>query len=379
MQQSIFPITRKSFNAMCERWSTVIDNHESCSLINFSSRTQNYRVVQFLEENEFIYKDIQFIIINVESQVFETAASFREYLVSKNDKKKKRKVFFILHADGLLDIHKELLDVLNEYAFDSFRNSLFYFFTNNFTYSWNVKTISQFGSLFQNIYFERIYEESDIYAFIDYSEAKLQCGVPLPLRKEIVTLSGGRLWLASELVRTYSKERALVISPDLKRKVGIIWSEFLGVEQEALKKIVSGIKTFNLQEQEAILYLQKINCVSSRRNKLSIRGKVLTDFIRDLCNVEQKKVEINNGLEVNGVNVTSLFTVREFRILTYLSKHASEVVLRDEVGNLFWNSGEFTDWALDQAIRRIRLKFKSLGVHRNLIKSVRGKGYMYVK
>ena len=68
--------------------------------------------MQFLEENEFIYKDIQFIIINVESQVFETAASFREYLVSKMTKEEKES-FLYFACRRIARYSKELLDVLN--------------------------------------------------------------------------------------------------------------------------------------------------------------------------------------------------------------------------------------------------------------------------
>jgi DNA-binding response OmpR family regulator len=55
-----------------------------------------------------------------------------------------------------------------------------------------------------------------------------------------------------------------------------------------------------------------------------------------------------------------------------------QTVSRDEIGQALWsdNQEDYSDWAIDQLIARIRKRLKELSLSPKMVRVVRGKGYI---
>lgn len=74
----------------------------------------------------------------------------------------------------------------------------------------------------------------------------------------------------------------------------------------------------------------------------------------------------------------TFFSKREKRLLINLLKNNQKIISRDLVAQAIWGSeydNSYTDWALDQFIRRLRNKLSSLGFAKTLIKTVKNRGF----
>lgn len=72
-------------------------------------------------------------------------------------------------------------------------------------------------------------------------------------------------------------------------------------------------------------------------------------------------------------------TPAEFELLWFLAEHAGQVCSRDEIAKAFLQLGyESTNRTIDLRVSRIRRKFGENTPHANRIKTIHGKGYLFV-
>lgn len=76
-----------------------------------------------------------------------------------------------------------------------------------------------------------------------------------------------------------------------------------------------------------------------------------------------------------------MLTMHELKLWQYLQRHNSELISRDIVIDLLRpeNADEITFWALDKAVSRFRIKLAKSGIDPDLLKTVKGKGYIWQK
>lgn len=360
------------------KWEGIIKRQESGSIINLSPRTQNYRVNQFLDTHQS--KQYACAVFNCAIQTNTSKSELKEFLDRYNVPKKKRLVVFVLNADLLLTEYRELLEEFDRYALENTQFTLLYFFQNNITYSWRVKDVAQFSSLLKNVYIEQLNSDKEVQYFTNKYAEWTHCPISSARRKLIINYCGGRLWLASEIIREYAKNKnsSITISAELERKIMVIWSEFLPIEQQVLKKIVFEIRITESEELEAFRYLRTIGVIIERGSMFKIRGYLLNQYINNNYNSVTSGLSlIGKDVFLNGVNISPIFSFRERILLKVFLLRKNELITREEVGTHLWNSTEFTDWAVDQAMRRIRIKLTKAGMKNKVINSVRGRGYVF--
>lgn len=90
------------------------------------------------------------------------------------------------------------------------------------------------------------------------------------------------------------------------------------------------------------------------------------------------KFEISDGVVfIAGTNVEDKFTKQEYEVLRFLLNDPEKLRSRDEIGEAMWGKltdEKYSDWAIDQAMSKIRKKLKNLGADNYLV-TVRGRGY----
>lgn len=378
MQSSSIGIPEKSLRALFRKWEGIIKRQESGSIINFSSRTQNYRVNQFIDSHKLDAST--YFVFNCATQTSSSKNELQSYINSRKITNKQRCVIFVINADLLLTDYKDLLEEFDRCALENTKYTVLYFFQNTITYSWMVKSVAPFSSLLKNIYIEQLISEQEVLFFVDKYARWTNCVITPTLLKQIIRYSGGRLWLASEMVREYAKnsKSSITFSDELERKLMVIWSEFLSVEQHVLKKIVFNIPITDASELEAYRYLRTTGVIIERSGELKIRGELLNTFIKkNFSSVVTGLSLISRDIYLNGVNISLMFSFRERALLRAFLLRKNEIISRDEIGAYLWNSKDFTDWAVDQAMRRIRLKLIKVGMKNKVINSVRGRGYVF--
>lgn len=85
----------------------------------------------------------------------------------------------------------------------------------------------------------------------------------------------------------------------------------------------------------------------------------------------------NGSIYIAGTNIEDKFTRQEYEVLRFLLSDPEKLRSRDEIGDAMWGklaSDKYSDWAIDQAMSKIRKKLKKLGADNYLV-TVRGRGY----
>ena len=84
---------------------------------------------------------------------------------------------------------------------------------------------------------------------------------------------------------------------------------------------------------------------------------------------------------INNVVVSGFFSKQEKRLIVYFLKNQEKIITRDDAASILWGNSldGFTDWALDQAIYRLRNKFNKLGLDSVMIATKKNQGFLFTK
>lgn len=223
----------------------------------------------------------------------------------------------------------------------------------------------------QNRIFHSLYSADDVAQFIQYLEDKFNIRVPVSLKNRIVERSGGHLWFVKEIIRhsVFKKTGDPLNHEDLWWRVAEVYCGFTTRELEVLTDLVL---QKSVKDEEACLYLEKTGVVRDGRITIGL----LEDYIKRHL---QKRTQLylkNNSLFVGGVSIDSALSKHEKQALVCILSGQGKKVSRETLGFAIWGGeGDFTDWALDQLVRRLRRKLTSFGIPKSFIQTLKGKGY----
>ncbi|MBI2641791.1 winged helix-turn-helix domain-containing protein, partial [Candidatus Roizmanbacteria bacterium] len=148
-------------------------------------------------------------------------------------------------------------------------------------------------------------------------------------------------------------------------------------EHRVLSKLIHGEKINDKIEKHSYHYLKKMRFISPDDE---ITVPLLERFLRE--NLPKISLELDeHKLLLNGVNVETHFSKKEKKALKLLLEQKNHIVARDQIGKALWpvdTDEKYSDWAVDRMIARIRVKLKKLGMPKEMVKTVRNRGYMLV-
>lgn len=361
----------------------AINSRECISVLNMPKRDQLYRVNELLKRQSFIEKT-QFIILDLKGQIIEDSSDLESYLNKHVKINSERIALLILDADQLLDEKTALLSCLDKLYFDRKNFSLIYLFQKNITSSTITKKLSSYTTFFQNISVYSYFNLDEMEHFIKFLSANFNVKISEELESKIIKKCGGAPWLIKEAVRYYSQtqdKNSIFTHDNMKLKLKILYQELSSEESTVLEKIIKNEDNFSHSENETINYLLKTKLLIKNKKYLEISIPVLKDFIRETVN-SKTQLNLNNSgqLLLNGVIIEGFFSRREKRIIKLFTESKRKVVSREKIASTVWLNNKddiYTDWALDQIIRRLRNKFVKLGLSRQLIKTIKNQGYLF--
>ena len=218
---------------------------------------------------------------------------------------------------------------------------------------------------------------------IAYLEKVVGDKVSLPIKKEIITLTGGH----GKLVRIACEKILGSDSPpkniseflasqnQIKGALAEIWNELTPDEQTYLQD--KNRKT----DDAAVEYLKNIGLLVE--NKITI--PLLESYIDSVKKApkeeklffDSEKNEIMLGQE----SITDRLSPSEFRLLRLLVQNEGKIIEKDEIIAGVWKDSQtqegVTDQALDQIIYRLRKKIESDPNNPAHIHTIKGRGYRF--
>lgn len=360
MGKSIPPITEKTFLSFSNFIDEVVIRKESGSIIGLNQREQNYRLNQL--------KNIKsYNVIDLKSYLLDDPEDVRLH----RSKNQEQIVILINNADCLFQEKFSFLTFFNNLIKKNKNISLFFIFQHNITYPWHMKLLSSYHYLFQNLFFYPKYGEPDLKQFLSYLEDKFKHKIPVKIKKIILKECESNLWIIKEAFRYFIKTndiKKIFTHEEIIFRLQTIFNEFEDFEKQVLKKIVRQEEKFSEDEKIIINFFKKTNFISP----------LLKKYIFEIASKENLlSLDADKKIILNSISVDAFFSRSEKKGLRYLLSCANKLVSRYELAKTLWSGNDnYTDWALDQFMKRLRNKLKRLGLNQNSIKTIKNQGFL---
>ena len=150
------------------------------------------------------------------------------------------------------------------------------------------------------------------------------------------------------------------------------------MELSVLRKVANDVGDYTKDEEEAVKYFGEINLVTkSKRGKYLLTIELLKEYLKKNTSLPKLTLSDTRELLANGMKVGFIFSKREKEFLTVLLKNKTPYASRETAAKFLGLSvdGNYSDWALDQAIHSLRTKLVKLGFAKEFLGTMRGKGY----
>lgn len=340
--------------------------------------------------------------LNILSEtVREALHSNDPFIVMNNIKESLRIIMHQGQADGIIIVFKDLSKItsLDTTFFDSLKSlsriadeSVGFFFVDN-TSLIHKATRDAVGTLYESlnlVKFNLPFANAEEFQSI-VRDAEIRFSVTASEREKdkIFELTQGHLGLTKYSIfylRDHSyadiTPKKLIQFPPINLRLERIYTELSDAERNSLivflrdGKISKSIKT-------GLLDKNIFKSHSKNKDIVQFSIPLFEEYVRELRSKHSKSsadIEIKDGLVyLKGQAIDEELSVQELNILTFLIDRYSKVVSRDEVAEVIWGeekSEEYSDWAIDQAVSRIRKKLGDNGYKPTYLHTVRGRGFM---
>jgi len=383
MGQDIYqkPLPIETADRMFAAWQGVMERRECASVLSLSPWDRNYRVAQFIEERgKQIQKRVQLTPLTLKNLNTENEAEFIKKLNQLKKDGKIPTVFIILDGEWLLTGVPHLLPTIQNYVLTPYRlTSFLIFLEKNLLLPQFSQSLSANHPLRQNIIYQKLYCEPDMVHFLKHMEQLYGFSLTDKDRQDVIANCGGHIWLVTEALRFAHTHKTLSFDHEaMQIKLQTIWNNFEAEEKSVVRKIV--LKQSLIEEDLIPLeFFVKIGLLQKSAANYQLTVPILEKFIKDKVSRDIKiKFTLDGKLWIGEVNVSTFFSGRELNLIKYFVEHKGQTINRDTVGNILWgadNEEGYSDWALNQAIKRLRNRLSQLGLSTDCLQTVKGKGY----
>lgn len=401
------PITNKTFEERISKWLKTITSGESACILFCPKMDRHRRIYQLLNSPDIIKKYLdsskkyKFLTIDFDNFPVEDLEDLGDNISSglnMSDLGRKFKKFSKWRIYLKIKKISLILLVLNaERLFQKQNQSIFLFlaslveneplikallfFEKDITHPETLKIISARTAILQNIVYYPLYTKEDVRQFIYYLGCKWDFKIPEKITLAVIKECGGHFLLVKEAIRFL---RAFPKAPlkkifdheEMMMRLEWICDGFSETEREVLKKISFGETSFNSNEKHSFSYLKKIGALNKKGSlTIPLLGKYLKKAEDKTSQVTLK----NDEILLNNVPIKIFFSRQEYRVLKELLRNKGKLVTRDEIAKHIWPTDtdkNYSDWAIDQLMRRLRKKLAKLYISQKVLKTVRSQGYL---
>lgn len=410
------PFEPKWYEQQIASWFAPTYRGECVSVQGLSRADQLYRLKQIFAEREQGIWPAQVIpahlqVLNCDLELIEEPSSLKKWLnqCGKSDSQLKSRfksadsakphqltpsatskpVIVVVDTDRIVLEKPELLPVIEQASFNLGLHFVFLLeqsVTGDKLYN-NLRTYSCF---FQNSSIFPLLDEENSGKFLECIATSFNVTIPKEIAEEIIDHCAGQMWLMKSAVRhgaNGGQWSSWKNNPLFMQKVELWLNSFNRQEKSILENLVevehgqAGENSTETFPDFHFLLARRI----VRTNKQGVNAvavPVLTEVIaKKIARKSNLGVnELGNILQ-NNVLIDNLFSRRERRLLRLFIQQPNIVHTREACAKAVWAETvetDYTDWALDQVIKRLRKKLVGLGLSAQSIELVRGRGYRYV-
>lgn len=384
--------SKETLEKFISQIAQIINQRENGSVLNLARRDQLYRVKQIQDNQQILQKylnskkPVDYLFLDLSTQMIEDEIDLQKYLSENIKDSKNQIVLFILDADKLFDERSLLLGNIDRLQHQIYEISIIYFFQKNITLNKYCQKFSRFTTCYQNVNIFPYYLKEDSKIFITQLEQRFNIKVSNNIFDLILDRCGGHFWLIKQAVRQFSKDqnpKNIFANEDMKFRLRVIADEFEPEETDLLEKIIKKDFNFSPVEKDILGFFVKNRLLYKQGHHYLFSIPILKDYlIEQLSQKTQLKINERNQIVINNVITDGYFSKKERKVICSFIKNKNKIMRREEIAKIIWGKNyedTYTDWALDQIIRRLRLKFIKLGLDKNLIKTIKNQGYLFYK
>lgn len=353
------PLPRETLENMRSTWLYPVSLHENAWVIWAPKSDRSRRIEQLLAHEI----SVKIVLISLGKERIEDENDWN--IFCQKIEGGSPKLLCITDAELLLQDRPWLLPTLGQHYLSHPEDS-FLFFSERFPYE--VKELE----LLQHILFQPMYSVDASAHFCCYLEEKFDLRITAREKKRIIKLCGGFLWLIKHIFRLRAQMSLdeAVSDPTLSWRLDQILSGFSETEREVLQKVAL---TQTLEASEELETLKSLGLIA---------GNEVHSVL--LCNrlLEQHKAKVllkmmRNTLHLGLLDLSSLLSEKNYTQLVCLWKKNGSHISREGMAKILGLLTEdgYSDWALDQTVRRLRKRLVKFGLSAKSIQTRKNNGY----
>lgn len=159
------------------------------------------------------------------------------------------------------------------------------------------------------------------------------------------------------------------------RETEIIWYQLSSISRRLIRLILVGEKEFSFNLLSDVEYLLKTGIVSQINQQYICNFKYLNQILskrhHHLLTLK------NNHIFLGEENINHRFTSKQLQVLRLLLKNKNKIVDRDMIADILWiDEEQYSDWAIDKFIQRLRKVMENNFVDGKSLKAVKKKGFI---
>lgn len=369
------PSTFKAFVAACKH---IFEMGEPGLFFFFPKTDRERRIGQLIQDYSF---NIRVDKLQLNTQIVDEVSDVESYIREVFPKKKSEILgVFVLRSEiAIFEGSSRFIDSLIELQASDPTYRFIFTSETDFTHPQIVKHLSSQTRIFSNVNYYPLYDEKDSSNFIDHLCKEWRYSLAEKKKQQILEYCGGHFWLLKELVRKslIEPDRSvddICLGETMHFRLEQIYFGFLESESEVLKHFIAGQTSFTDLQRHSADYLNRIGLIKNGR----ITIPLLEKYIKDMLPKVNMSIS-ENHIIINNVIVDSHFSRKELKALRLLMQHRQNIVDRDAVAKAVWpvdTDSHYSEWAIDRIIARLREKLIKLGIEKQFITTLRGKGYI---
>lgn len=407
MTEEIPIISTKQYIVEASQWLDTLQKGESVS-VSFIPKTDRYiRMGQLLNDEKlmekvlgkkrkYIFQRLNFDAHDAEdiddlqhqltehlnfSRITPKPLSFHEW-VAYMRKHDARLVYIIPDAEKfLLPESKHVLSLLSE-ILDLYHPHILtlLFFESDILHPVYTPVLPASPRIYDNVFRYPLYSEEETRSFIRMLAGQWHVSLSQKTELSILEGCGGHFWLAKEAMREYvAKQHWSWSDVGMSFRIRMVYDQFSDSEKAVLKKSATGESDVAGEEEKySQSYLTHMRVLDS---DMKLLLGVFREYLLNQSDITSQLSLKSNHIVLNNIPLHSFLSKKEYRVFKCLIEKRNAIVTREDIARSMWptdTDNQYSDWAIDQIVARLRKRMRELSVDPAILQTVRGKGYRLV-
>lgn len=220
-----------------------------------------------------------------------------------------------------------------------------------------------------------LFDRESVEAVIDHQVAEGFAKADAKARADIWRLSGGYVPLVRFFLRNSEKvQEDSWAEAEPSHAMAAIWEGLGEASRRWVLDLAAGRAVGKPTE-----YIESTRLAARNGERYALFSPLFGEYVRALSHQAQPQVrEAEGSVWVGQRQVATVLSPQENVVFKLLWDRGGEVVLRDEIAKVMWGgraAEKYSDWAIDQVVRRIRTKIGDTDEERRMIAVVRDRGF----